>query len=231
MSIVWASDLPKSSKMVLLAYSDFADDDGGSVFPSRGRIAWKTGYSRRQVVRITKTLVELGYMTEVDSTKWGTVVYRINLGALPDLPPYTGGDKMSQADAEGVTLTTADVTKTTNGVTSTTKGVTLATDQGASMSPDPSLDPLKIHQESPTEIKDAIQAIIKPIYLPEELDKLEEVAGSFVDSGISSEQIEGFKEWWIAAGYYSGPSHMEMPSLKIFVRDFLKYLDEADVYA
>lgn len=50
MSQVWELDLPRDEKIVLLAFADFADDDG-YCYPSLDRIAWKCGYSRSSVKR------------------------------------------------------------------------------------------------------------------------------------------------------------------------------------
>jgi len=56
MSQVWRLDVPPHVQSVLLVLANFADDDGGNVFPSIGRIAWQTGYSERQVYRIMGAL-------------------------------------------------------------------------------------------------------------------------------------------------------------------------------
>ncbi len=41
---------------ILLAMADYADDEGRNCYPSYARLAWKTGYSTRQV---EKALAEL----------------------------------------------------------------------------------------------------------------------------------------------------------------------------
>jgi hypothetical protein len=126
MSVVWESDLTRAEKMILLAYADHADDEGGSVFPAVNRIAWKTGYSRRQVQRVTQGLVAYGYMSEVGKSRFGTIVYHINLDHLPALPPYVGGDSSTKIGGDILT-----------------RGGDIA------MSPDPSLDPsVNHHNES-----------------------------------------------------------------------------------
>jgi hypothetical protein len=147
MSVVWESDLTRAEKMILLAYADHADDEGGSVFPAVNRIAWKTGYSRRQVQRVTQGLVAYGYMSEVGKSRFGTIVYHINLDHLPALPPYVGGD--SSTKIGGDILTPRDKT-TQGGVTKRHGGGDILTRGGdIAMSPDPSLDPsVNHHNES-----------------------------------------------------------------------------------
>lgn len=56
MGQVWDLDLNHSQQSILLALADHADDDGSKCFPSVDRIAWKTGYERRQVQRIMRDL-------------------------------------------------------------------------------------------------------------------------------------------------------------------------------
>lgn len=103
MSIVWESELERSHKFVLLAYADHADDEGGGIFPALGRIAWKTSYSIRQVRRITRELEAAGIMIEEGKSKYGTTVYRIDVTALPPLPPYVGGNLKEQGGADILT--------------------------------------------------------------------------------------------------------------------------------
>lgn len=56
MSKVWALDLDHSQQSLLLALADHAKDDGSDCFPGVGYLAWKTGYSERQVQRILREL-------------------------------------------------------------------------------------------------------------------------------------------------------------------------------
>jgi DNA-binding MarR family transcriptional regulator len=80
MGMVWELDLPPNHKIVLLAYADHADDDGGSVFPSLGRIAHKTGYSKDQVRRISRELADAGLMEKVqDATPRRGAEYELHL--------------------------------------------------------------------------------------------------------------------------------------------------------
>lgn len=91
--IVWESDLPQNEKYVLLAYADHADHEGNGIFPSVGLIAWKTGYSDRNIKRVKKSLIKKGYLVETGARASGTPVYRMDIEALPKLSPR--GDNLS----------------------------------------------------------------------------------------------------------------------------------------
>jgi hypothetical protein len=111
MALVWELDLPANKKFILLAYADHADEDGEHVFPSLGRIAHKTGYSRDQVRRISKDLKDAGLMELVkDATPTQAAEYRLLLeggGKLPPLrkrgvandPPRVGANDPSRVGA------------------------------------------------------------------------------------------------------------------------------------
>jgi len=91
MGLVFDADLPRDEKYVLLSYADHAAHDGTDVYPSVGRMAWKTGYARRSIQIITAKLVKKGILVE-DGRGWhGTNRYRIDLDALPQRKPYEGG--------------------------------------------------------------------------------------------------------------------------------------------
>jgi hypothetical protein len=90
MGMVWDLDLPANKKFVLLAYADHADDEGGSVFPSLARVAYKTGYSRDQVRRISKELREANLMMLVEkATHNRPAEYKLTLERGSILPPLT----------------------------------------------------------------------------------------------------------------------------------------------
>lgn len=115
MGLVWATKLPPTQKLVLLAYADFADDDGRSIWPSIGRMAWKTGCSERTIQRTTRDLEAAGILRVVgkhraDGRYKETDVRVINLEKLVPQPPYNMGDKMTpdknmgdKSDTDGVT--------------------------------------------------------------------------------------------------------------------------------
>jgi hypothetical protein len=103
MSAVWELDLPQNQKLVLLAFADHADDDG-ICYPSVARIAWKSGYSERQVKAIGKELRAAGLMELVRNADGGrgkTAVYRIRPEKGARLSPFLGkgeaGNTVSRA--------------------------------------------------------------------------------------------------------------------------------------
>jgi hypothetical protein len=106
MGLVWDADIPQNLKFVLLAYADHADHEGNNVFPSVALIVHKTGYTDRQVQRITADLVEAGLMTPQGESSYGTNAYSISVEALEARKkppahlqkrgrPAKKGDKMS----------------------------------------------------------------------------------------------------------------------------------------
>lgn len=96
---VWQLDLPHAEKYVLLALADHADHLGDNIYPSIGLVAWKAGYSGRQVQRIIGRLIERSILIPVEARAGRPLVYRMDLEAGPVKAPYErhndGGDKMS----------------------------------------------------------------------------------------------------------------------------------------
>lgn len=65
MGQVWDLDLPHNEAWVLMALSDHADRDGNNVFPGLELLAYKTGYSERQLRRVLSSLEERGVIIPV----------------------------------------------------------------------------------------------------------------------------------------------------------------------
>jgi len=65
MGIVWELDVPHNYQLVLLALADHASDDGSSVYPGIKYLAWKTGYSERQVQRVLDKLEQMNLISAV----------------------------------------------------------------------------------------------------------------------------------------------------------------------
>ena len=61
---VWEHELPHPEQAVMLALADHAHDDGEGIRPALDRIAWKTGYARRNVQLILKRLKASGVVVE-----------------------------------------------------------------------------------------------------------------------------------------------------------------------
>lgn len=61
---VWEHEFPHPEQAVMLALADHAHDDGEGIRPALDRIAWKTGYARRNVQLILKRLKASGVVVE-----------------------------------------------------------------------------------------------------------------------------------------------------------------------
>lgn len=110
MGLVWDCGLPRNEKYILLALADHADHEGYNIYPSVGRVAWKTGYDERMVQRIIKKLITHGVLVSDGSGKRGTNRYRIRLECLPKRPDYGEGQF-----ARGGILPPQDVQNVTPG--------------------------------------------------------------------------------------------------------------------
>lgn len=85
MAQVWEKEFSHSEQAVLLAMADYADDNGSNCYPSYDRLAWKTGYSARQVQRIIKGLVTQGVLLIVKpATQHQSTRYSIRLALAKD---------------------------------------------------------------------------------------------------------------------------------------------------
>ena len=81
---VWRSSLPPPLKLTTLALADFADDDGGSIFPSLETIARMTGRSKRQE-RMNLTALCASRVLVPETPRLGgssTTRYRLDLAIL-----------------------------------------------------------------------------------------------------------------------------------------------------
>jgi hypothetical protein len=61
---VWEHEFPHPEQAVMLALADHAHDNGEGIHPAIDRIAWKTGYARRNVQLILKRLKGSGVVVE-----------------------------------------------------------------------------------------------------------------------------------------------------------------------
>jgi Helix-turn-helix domain len=90
MSAVWELDLPQNEKLVLLALADHSDDRG-SCYPSVARLAWKSGYSVRQMQAIMKNLRDGGILEVIGSSAGGrgnVTQYQIHSEKGAKLAPF-----------------------------------------------------------------------------------------------------------------------------------------------
>ena len=78
--LVWELALPHNEAWVLMAMADHADHEGNNVYPGVPLLAWKTGYTTRQVRRILATLQEKGLIVvEEEGGGRKTTHYRLEL--------------------------------------------------------------------------------------------------------------------------------------------------------
>ena len=91
MTQVWELDLPRSEKLIALALADHGDDDGAHIYPSVARIAWKTGYSERQVQDILRALEARGLIRVVAYPNGGrgkATEYKMDIEKGARLAPF-----------------------------------------------------------------------------------------------------------------------------------------------
>lgn len=140
--IVWESNLPRPEKYVLLALADHAKEDGSDVYPSLGKVEWKTGYSETQVREIMRSLVKQKILVLVRKGGNGptdTHKYRIDYKALTMLQEFrewSAGKKGAKSEpisngAKGVE------SEPMKGAVSVKKGCGLGEKKGAETEPEP----------------------------------------------------------------------------------------------
>jgi hypothetical protein len=86
---VYEIELSHGQQAILLACADHGQDDGSDIFPSVDRLAWKTGYDRRNVQRIMRQLEAVGVLVQVaQATRRHPTEYRIDLSAGTAKSPF-----------------------------------------------------------------------------------------------------------------------------------------------
>ena len=91
MSHVWECEIPPNLLLVLLAMADIARDDGSRCYPSIDYLAWKIGYTSRQVQRIVQELRKRDILLVVAYGKGGrgkATEYLIKLDHLDRKPSW-----------------------------------------------------------------------------------------------------------------------------------------------
>lgn len=87
-ALVWRARLPSTQKLVAARLADFADDDGGRVFPSNARLCRECGLSERAVRETVRTLESAGVLVLVALERPGQHLpreYRFDLATLARL--------------------------------------------------------------------------------------------------------------------------------------------------
>ncbi|MGA9768179.1 MAG: DnaA N-terminal domain-containing protein [Blastocatellia bacterium] len=93
---VWDLDLPHGEAWVLMAMVDHADHQGKNIFPGVGLLAWKTGYSDKQVMRLIDKLIEKAIIVEDGKMPDGQVRYKADFSKAIRKPEYQGRKKLAQ---------------------------------------------------------------------------------------------------------------------------------------
>jgi Helix-turn-helix domain len=166
MGQVWELDLPHQEVLVLLAMADHADHEGRHVRPSLALLAWKTHYSKRQVIRIIQAL-EVKRLIRVRKAGGGrgkATEYTLHLENGVKKSPFRNDDMVTpfygeylgdmpasarNSDKPNSVIVTPFVNDdivtpfvTDNSSQKQTETVTFATQNSdIAMSPQPSLDP------------------------------------------------------------------------------------------
>lgn len=109
---IWDLDISVPWRMVLLAMVDHADHNGEHMRASQGFIAWKTGYSSRNVSRIIQEMQTEGLLILTDESIGQENEYRFNLSAARLKPLFHGREpkkaRTTHDKMSGVRRTTHD---------------------------------------------------------------------------------------------------------------------------
>lgn len=114
-SLVWRLDLPANQKLVAVKLADYANDDGGDIFPGVERLAEECGMSERSIQRYLREFVDSGLLVIVAHAQGGrgrSTEYAYDLERVTEL--------CRPLKVKRVTATTQRVTTETKRVTATT---------------------------------------------------------------------------------------------------------------
>lgn len=104
MAQVWELNLCHAEQSVLLAMADIAHDDGTHCYPSVALVAWKTGYSARQVQRIIHSLADRKILIAVGHINGGrahAVEYNIDLTKGDKKAPFKRLERVTSETQKG----------------------------------------------------------------------------------------------------------------------------------
>lgn len=107
MGAIWDLELTAPQRLVMLAMADHAEHDGTSIFPSIGKIAWKTGYSEKQTRRIINGLVKLELLSRERRDGY-TNMYAIHIEKGVKKLPYDGSKRDPSQNVTPPTAMTGD---------------------------------------------------------------------------------------------------------------------------
>lgn len=78
------SEARLSDRLVLLALAEYAHDDGGMAFPSVNTLARKARIGESTCQASLRRLEAQGEIEKMGKTRYGTIIYRVLMGAAPD---------------------------------------------------------------------------------------------------------------------------------------------------
>lgn len=116
MAAAWKLDMPATKKLALLALADWANDGGGSLYPSIAAIAARCSVSERTVQRILRDLAEDGWLGVVGNENGGrrkTRRYQLDAVRIISGGIVKGANLAPFQDVERVTSAEERVTSTT----------------------------------------------------------------------------------------------------------------------
>ncbi|MFA7597402.1 MAG: helix-turn-helix domain-containing protein [Novosphingobium sp.] len=116
MAAAWKLDMPAPKKLTLLALCDWANDEGGSLYPSIAAIAARCSASERTVQRILRDLIGGGWLRVVGNEKGGrqrTCRYQLDAARITSGGIVKGANLAPFQDVERVTSAAERVTSTT----------------------------------------------------------------------------------------------------------------------
>ncbi|MDP9356584.1 MAG: helix-turn-helix domain-containing protein [Chloroflexota bacterium] len=205
--LVWSQDgLSQRERLMLLALADHADEDGGSIFPSVARLAWKTGYSERSVQRILRDLEGRGLLAVEGDKKGGrhrTTRYRLTLDNGPMKAPFPsakGDTTTSPFDPDEVTdddneRVTGAVGK---GDTTGQKGDTTGQKGDTALSPEPSVRTVSKNRHGNRHSSDAgASAKPKRVPIPDSFPLTDVMRAEAIRLGVDPEYVDDAHETFI----------------------------------
>lgn len=192
---VWDLQLTAAKQLIMLALADHADHNGDNAYPSIDLIAWKTGYSERQVRRILKSLVKDKILIQV-SRPGRTSVYSIRLENGIKKLPYT--KSIGQND-------TPDKMTAVTQMSDHPGHPDVRTTPDTQMSDEPSSKPSNNRQSKPDPIFDAISHVwktkagaiignMKSMMLG--IAKTGDWAAANFDTPATADEITAFGQWY-----------------------------------
>lgn len=158
MAQVWDYEWEPTVQLTVLALADWANDEGGHIFPTIDLVAWKVGVSERTIQRIFAQLRKDGVLVTVKKAfHHRPAEYRLNLSRgvkkSPHVSSYDTGDTLEGVTAEVVRGDADDVV-----------GVTPVTLRGdTAMSHYPSVSTIRTTREPSVPAKQPVKKMAKVV--------------------------------------------------------------------